>query len=468
MIGVPGVFAGALFSSEMGNVFVFSRGRATRSVLAAVATTVIVAAIGCVIDVPLDDKRCDIVHPCVDGFTCVAEVCVPTYRLVDEKGQDDAGAPAGQARDAGPDVGEDAGPGPDAGPTPDNQDAGPDCLPGIELCGNGADEDCDLQVDEGCFDCIDDETFPGAFFSVCQGPLDWAAARAACQERNLDLAILADADFADAVIAAVGSEQLWLGLDDTFEEGRFLWVDGSATSFEDFLPGEPNDSDGEDCVETMSHGWNDEACSEEQGFVCALPPPPRSPLSCDDENADDDQDGTACIDDCDDANPRARPGLAEDCFDRADNDCDGVVDERCAACDDLGGGALVCGRRTTGDDARARCADIGRRLGRIDSQALQDDIEGVIVDRGYDRCWIGLNDRAAEGTYAWDDGSALDGLVLFEPGQPDDDPSEDCINMRDDRTAPAPDVGPDDVPDGVYGWGDSSCGDRFDAYLCTP
>ncbi len=48
---------------------------------------------------------------------------------------------------------------------------------------------------------------------------------------------------------------------------------------------------------------------------------------------DDDGDGCpveseACSD-CDDADENARPGNEETCFDGADNNCDGFVDEAC-------------------------------------------------------------------------------------------------------------------------------------------
>ncbi|XP_027879684.1 brevican core protein [Xiphophorus couchianus] len=54
---------------------------------------------------------------------------------------------------------------------------------------------------------------------------------------------------------------------------RFVWLDGSRWSYEDWLPGEPNHTSGvENCVEILGNGkFNDFTCWEPQAFVCSFP-----------------------------------------------------------------------------------------------------------------------------------------------------------------------------------------------------
>jgi hypothetical protein len=423
---------------------------------------------GCVLDVSIVGKRCDAAHACEDGFVCVRDVCVSPVA--------DAGPPP--AADGGP--GDDGGPGEDAGPSGDGgqedagqedagqEDGGEPCVPaedGVERCGDGIDDDCDETVDEGCDGCVDDDTFPDAYFSVCAATVDWQTARATCLARGLDLAVLADADFSDAVADVVhavvdhsAGSDAWIGLSDQASERSWVWVDGTPAEFEDFRDDEPNDSaPGEDCGEIDSIAWNDDACDFQQSFACARPPPPRGPLGCGNGLVDADLDGVTCDLDCDDFDDTSAPGLPEDCFDRADNDCDGVVDEACAACEPVADG-LLCGRLSTWDEARLRCEAIGLELAEIfdDGFVIALDTEMAARTFASNTAWIGLNDLAVEGTYVWLDGSPLT-FQRMELGQPDNVDTQDCFAIRDDNPA----------PDGIYGWGDSIC-ETFRPYVCRP
>lgn len=445
-------------------------------------------ACACVQDVTLNGKRCDERHSCIPGYLCVEGKCVVGSSIPDAGDRPDAdGGPTPDAgdEDAGPDP-RDGGPPPDAGDEDAGVevDAGPQCTPavdGIERCGNAIDDDCDGATDEacdGCTDFTDDAAFPGALWSVCTAPLDWFSARDQCASRNLDLAVLSDALFADAVLASGGAVEAWIGLLDDLQEGQWTWVDDTQARFEAFDPGQPNGNEAENCVRLSLVGWRDAPCDDPRAFVCARPPAPTI-HECGPPNRDDDGDGAICRDDCNDDDPSMAPGLDEDCFDRKDNDCDGVIDESCAACEFALSGNLVCGRPGSADEARARCDDVGMQLGKVETQELQDAVEAIIAGHGYNRCWIGLNDRSVPFELLWDDGSSLDPnvFVLFEPGQPNDDDTnaQPCFNLRDDTGPIDPaiiealdgGVPPDPGPDGVYGWGDSGCDQRFDAYLCT-
>lgn len=60
-------------------------------------------------------------------------------------------------------------------------------------------------------------------------------------------------------------------------------------------------------------------------------------------------------DDCNDANAAIHPGVAETCGNLADDDCNGVTDEDCAAtgAPDPGGIAWICGVSPPGESAHA-------------------------------------------------------------------------------------------------------------------
>ncbi|CAL1543038.1 unnamed protein product [Lymnaea stagnalis] len=56
---------------------------------------------------------------------------------------------------------------------------------------------------------------------------------------------------------------LWIGLDDVLMENSFMWSDRSPVTYTNWNPGEPNNSNNEDCVEMLSYAngkWNDVPC----------------------------------------------------------------------------------------------------------------------------------------------------------------------------------------------------------------
>lgn len=112
----------------------------------------------------------------------------------------------------------------------------------------------------------------GAFL-VCETPRTWADARAFCQTRGSDLAVV-DSAAKNAWLASLSPEAAWLGLSDSAIEGTFAWVNGSAVGTSYWNDGEPNDSGGvEDCVGMFTSGdtagkWNDFDCSATHAFFC--------------------------------------------------------------------------------------------------------------------------------------------------------------------------------------------------------
>jgi hypothetical protein len=191
---------------------------------------------------------------CPAGQTCVAGFCQPAPA-------DAAPADAPDLADATPSDATlpDAAP-PDAAPPDAAPDAHPPCTGGDEAV-LAPDLHCYLRFDTGA---SRDEAIT------------------ACTDLGGNLASLDTAPVNTAVMAALVDTDIpldtpyWIGLDDIATEMDWVWLDGSAFSFSDWLPGEPNDSSGQDCGVVMvdsasGPGWNDRGCSNTLGYLCETP-----------------------------------------------------------------------------------------------------------------------------------------------------------------------------------------------------
>lgn len=73
------------------------------------------------------------------------------------------------------------------------------------------------------------------------------------------------------------SSEAWIGLHDSLKEGRYVWVDGSPIPYSEWLPGEPNGEEAENCIVqakgNYTHGWADRHCFDLKAFVCEKPVP---------------------------------------------------------------------------------------------------------------------------------------------------------------------------------------------------
>ena len=79
------------------------------------------------------------------------------------------------------------------------------------------------------------------------------------------------------------NKEAWIGLRDKEEEHTFVWIDGTTLkqrgSFTNWANGQPNNEDGQDCVE-IANGvfwsggppqigvWNDFQCKQEMMHIC--------------------------------------------------------------------------------------------------------------------------------------------------------------------------------------------------------
>ena len=62
-------------------------------------------------------------------------------------------------------------------------------------------------------------------------------------------------------------DQYWIGLSDKEDEGVWRWVNGEKLNWANWMSGEPNNYDNQDCAFMSSYGgregkWSDVGCSD--------------------------------------------------------------------------------------------------------------------------------------------------------------------------------------------------------------
>jgi hypothetical protein len=102
-----------------------------------------------------------------------------------------------------------------------------------------------------------------------KGPASWTDARNECLGLGMDLPVVLSQAHNDELVAAAGSDLIWLGATDEEEEGVWKWVDGRPIGFELWADGEPNNAGGSEDFLLIGNGgmWND-AGGGTRRFVC--------------------------------------------------------------------------------------------------------------------------------------------------------------------------------------------------------
>lgn len=121
-------------------------------------------------------------------------------------------------------------------------------------------------------------SFHGECFKVHANPLNWFAAKSACEALGSSLAVLnSKAKLQDLSLPAatsLGLHWFWIGLyKDLIEKKRWLWVGGSRVFFTSWSTGEPNNARlNEDCglLSVASRKWNDHVCSLPFPYICEI------------------------------------------------------------------------------------------------------------------------------------------------------------------------------------------------------
>lgn len=176
------------------------------------------------------------------------------------------------ATDAGLDAGE-----PDAGAPDAGFDAGPPCVPAVEVC-NARDDNCDGEIDDTGCECPV-RRMGASTYLFCPDRFggsrnDWYDGRDYCAARGYHLAKVeteAEDDWMMETGFAFGGDY-FIGLSDEDAEGEWVWTDSTVATWFNWVGGEPNGERSENCVEVRTlGGWNDRPCSYDRRFVCEAP-----------------------------------------------------------------------------------------------------------------------------------------------------------------------------------------------------
>ena len=318
-----------------------------------------------------------------------------------------------------------------------DQDCAPDdptVYPGAEdLCGDGIDQDCNGRPDDSpaCPDC--QERFLGPHrYLVCPNPRDFAGAEQHCLDNGAQLAQI-DGPYENLWLwynaVVTWNQWWWIGGNDQVDEGDFRWTTGRPFDFRDFLDGQPDNSNDEDCLHYFewTYQWNDIACGAQLGVLCEDTCAP---------GEDTDADGhLRCGDDCDDGDPGVHPGAEEVCADQLDQNCDGVADEGqgCDCVERLQGPHryLFCHNRRTFPDGRAYCQSMGMDLVLIDVPGENTWVASRAAEVMPGPWWLGHTDQGHEGQFTgWDDQNHWAGL--WGGGEPNNaGGNENCAHLID-------------------------------------
>ncbi|XP_065146223.2 uncharacterized protein [Paramisgurnus dabryanus] len=96
---------------------------------------------------------------------------------------------------------------------------------------------------------------------------NWTESRQDCIERGADLIIINNKEEQDFIKNA-GIQNIWIGLSDIDEEGRWKWVDNSTLTTRFWRSGEPNGGIRENCGESYPSAWNDLRCDKLLKWIC--------------------------------------------------------------------------------------------------------------------------------------------------------------------------------------------------------
>ena len=125
-------------------------------------------------------------------------------------------------------------------------------------------------------------TFNNHRYEVYTNTLDWQTAKKLCEAKGGHLVTIGSSAENNAIHAQIidtSRERYWIGLTDVDMEGRWKWVNGESTQYQNWSDGEPNNDSTEENYAEIHSGsgkWNDIAgyyCIHVSvGFICEYEP----------------------------------------------------------------------------------------------------------------------------------------------------------------------------------------------------
>ncbi|XP_039267956.2 macrophage mannose receptor 1-like isoform X2 [Styela clava] len=115
-----------------------------------------------------------------------------------------------------------------------------------------------------------------------QDKLNWTDARDECMALGGNLVSVSNAQqqsYITSMLIGINATDMWIGLNDLFGEGSFVWRDGTSYQFTNWKHGEPNSpayriaAANQDCVKMVTEKWNvgrwaDDVCANEYAYIC--------------------------------------------------------------------------------------------------------------------------------------------------------------------------------------------------------
>ncbi|XP_005755418.1 type-2 ice-structuring protein-like [Pundamilia nyererei] len=105
--------------------------------------------------------------------------------------------------------------------------------------------------------------------------MSWAQAERNCLSMGAHLASVHSSSEYHHILKLTGDhgyKETWIGGTDASEENVWLWSDGTPFHYTHWCPGEPNNTDKQDCLQ-MNYGdskcWDDMQCYANRPSVCA-------------------------------------------------------------------------------------------------------------------------------------------------------------------------------------------------------
>jgi hypothetical protein len=276
----------------------------------------------------------------------------------------------------------------------DCDDADADIHPLADEHCDGVDEDCDGVVDEAS--AVDAPTWYADADGDGYG--DPYSVTVACSQPSGTVSHASDCDDGDAAVHP-GAGEWCNGYDDDcdgyVDDDDTAVMDGDAY-YQDF----DLDGYGDPAVSVS-------ACAEPSGYT---------------------DDAT----DCDDGDAAINPDASEAC-NGLDDDCDGFPDNGgVCPCDVHHYGTapyMVCDSTATWADAQATCWAVDYHLLTIDDAVEDLWIDGLVDSYSTEKWWMGFNDIDSEGSWVWEDGTAV-GYTNWAAGEPNDSGGEDCGQLN--------------------------------------